>query len=34
MFDFYALPNDFPEYSVATNIQDQYQMVDSVEFAD
>lgn len=33
MFDFYALPNDFPKYSVATNIQDQYQMVDSVEKA-
>lgn len=31
MFDFYALPNDFPNYSEAIKIQDKYQMIDSVE---
>lgn len=31
MFDFYALPNDFPNYSEALKIQDKYQMIDNIE---
>lgn len=33
MFDFYALPNDFPNYSEAIKIQDKYQMIGNIEEA-
>lgn len=33
MFDFYAMPNDFPNFAASSKIQDKYAMIESIEKA-